>query len=124
MNSRSCNDTSSCTLHERARVEARRVRRLESRDLVVAQQRARDVVEAVHERLLRVRVELERDAQPVGMRDRQALEVDGQLVARGDAPPELARAAPAVTTIGASPVLIAFVRKMSPNDGAITTRKP
>ena len=41
-------------------VEARRMGRLESGDRVAAQQSAREVVETVHERLLRVRVELER----------------------------------------------------------------
>ncbi len=59
----------------------------------VAQQRARDVVEAVHERLLRVRLEGERDAQAVGMGDRQLLEVDGQLVAPADGLPQLGEAA-------------------------------
>ena len=60
---------------------------------------------------------------PSRMRDRQALQVDRQLVARGDRRLELGELRRR-DDVGASPVLIAFVRKMSPNDGAITTRKP
>ena len=63
---------------------ARRIRDFERGDLVLAPHRAGDVVETVHERLLRVRVERELELEPVRMRDAQALEVDRQLVARGD----------------------------------------
>ena len=92
-------------------------------DLGLAAQRAGDVVQAVHEGLLRVRVELERDAQAAAVRDLELLEVDRQLVVDAERLAQLATCS-AGSAIGASPVLTAFVRKMSPNDGAITTSKP
>ena len=69
---------------ERACVEAGEVGRFESGDLVGAGQRARDVVEAVDERLLRMRVEREVQLEPVRVRDAQVLEVDRQLVPSRD----------------------------------------
>ena len=51
------------------------------------------------------------------------LEVDGQLVAEPTRRAEAGDLA-AGRTIGASPVLIAFVRKMSPNDGRDHDPKP
>ena len=90
----------------------------------LAEQRAREIVETVHERLLDVRIELERDPQPIRMADLELLQVDGQLVAGARPPRGAARASATGSTIGASPVLTAFVRKMSPNDGASTTRNP
>ena len=52
------------------------------RDLVLALERARDVVEAADQRFARVGVELERHAQAGRMRDLLRLQVDRQLVHR------------------------------------------
>ena len=60
------------------------MRRFVRGDLAGALQRAGDVVQAVDERLLRVRVELELEREPAGMGDPQLLEVDRQLVRRGE----------------------------------------
>ena len=56
------------------------MRRLVRGDLVCALQCARNCVEAVDECLLRMRIEVERDAKPGGMRDDETFEVDRQLV--------------------------------------------
>src|SRR5436190_5173198 len=65
---------------ERAHVEPPGRARLERRDLVVALQRPRDVVEAVQERLALERVDLEPYAQAVRMGHLLRLEIDRQLV--------------------------------------------
>ena len=112
-------------LRERARVEARGVRRLVG---VRSPRRA-----AACARRRRGRARASRCAyasnsngtrRPSGCVIASALEVDRQLVARRDRRLAARRARSGRATIGASPVLIAFVRKMSPNDGASTTRKP
>jgi hypothetical protein len=69
---------------ETGEIEPRHVPRLEGGDLVFALERPRHVVEPVNERLLRVRVERERELETLWVRDAQRLEVDGQLVLRCD----------------------------------------
>ena len=57
-------------------------------DPVLALERQRDVVEAVHEHVPRERVELEREREgPTGCADLERLEVDRQLVLGRDARP-------------------------------------
>jgi len=92
------------------------MRGLERRDLVCAVQGARDVVEAVDQRLLRMRIELEAQVEPTRMRDPQVLEIDGQLVAGVERSRTRAIASGGSCT-GASPLLIALARKMSPKRG-------
>ena len=92
---------------------------------LLALQRQRDVVESLRAALARERLELERDHEITGPRHLLCLEVDRQRLAAAR------RALISVSTPlgrqlrpGASPIFSAFVRKMSPNDGAITTSKP
>ena len=103
---------------------ARRVRRLERRDLVLVLERESDVVEAVQQAVALERVELERDLATRRVDDRLLLEVDRQRPRRRRPSPSARAPRRAGATIGTRPILTQFVAKMSPNDGATTTSKP
>ena len=97
--------------------------RLVGGDRVLVRQRARDVVEAVEDRLPLERVELERAAR------RPAPATSWRSRSTVSSPPSRAASISAATSAagsstGTRPTLRQFERKMSPNDGATTTSKP
>jgi hypothetical protein len=100
---------------ESCRSEARRMRGLVSRDLVLVLQGAGDVVEALEQALALEWIELEAErASPL------RLEVDRDLTGSSIS----AFTCSCGRTTGTSPILTQFVRKMSPNDGATIASKP
>ncbi len=109
---------------KRERIETRGHARLVRVDALCVRQRARDVVQAVEQRLLRScasnsNAMLRPPGCSIASRSRSTVSSF-----RSSSAACSSACASGASTIGARPVLIAFVRKMSPNDGAITTRKP
>ena len=87
-------------------------------------QRAPDLVEAFEQAVADERVDLERDERPAGSTIVSALEVDRQLAAVADRAAMSVFTSTAGSVTGTRPILTEFEKKMSPNDGAITTSKP